>query len=136
MAVTHAALVTCNKARCRLKNTHMALMTLRLPEALHDEVSAVIDSGLYASEESFVADAVRTLLAARPDLREAVACKMYERGDWSIGRAAEWANLNIEEMKLALHRRGIVRSGNEAISELEEMAYEAIKAAGRDVQTQ
>lgn len=112
----------------------MALMTLRLPESLHNEVSAVIDSGLYASEESFVADAVRTLLAARPDLREAVACKMYERGDWSFGRAAEWADLNIEEMKLALHRRGIERSGDETIAELEEMAHTAIKAAGRNGQ--
>jgi len=136
MAVTHAALVTCNKARCRLKNTHMALMTLRLPEALHDEVSAVIDSGLYASEESFVADAVRTLLAARPDLREAVACKMYERGDWSIGRAAEWANLNIEEMKLALHRRGITRTSYEIMAELEDMARASIKTAGRNVRAQ
>lgn len=112
----------------------MALMTLRLPEALHDEVSAVIDSGLYASEESFVADAVRTLLAARPDLREAVACKMYERGDWSIGRAAEWANLNIEEMKLALHRRGIDRISYETMAELEEAARTSVKAAGRNLQ--
>lgn len=111
----------------------MAPMTLRLPPSLHDEVSAVIDSGLYASEESFVTDAVRTLLAARPDLREAVACKMYERGDWSIGRAAEWANLNIEEMKLALHRRGIERTSYETPAELEEMARASIKAAGKDV---
>lgn len=47
----------------------MAIVTLRLPDLLHDEVSAVVDAGLYANEESFVADAVRTLLAARPDLR-------------------------------------------------------------------
>ena len=112
----------------------MTLMTLRLPESLHDEVSAVIDSGLYATEESFVADAVRTLLAARPDLREAVACKMYERGAWSIGRAAEWANLNIEEMKLALHRRGIERTSYETLAEQEELARALVKATGRDVQ--
>lgn len=112
----------------------MALKTLRLPDFLHEEVSAVVDAGLYANEESFVADAVRTLMAARPDLREAVACKMYERGNWSLGRAAEWANLNIEEMKLALHRRGIERTNDASIAELEEMARAAIKAAGRDVQ--
>lgn len=112
----------------------MAFTTLRVPDSLYDEIGAVIDSGLYLSEESFVADAVRTLLAARPDLREAVACKMYERGDWSLGRAAEWANINIEEVKSALHRRGIVRMGDESMAELEEMARASIKAAGRDVQ--
>lgn len=111
----------------------MAFTTLRLPDSLYDEIGAVIDAGLYVSEESFVADAVRTLLAARPDLREAVACKMYERGDWSLGRAAEWANLNIEEMKLALHHRGIARIGDESVGELEKMARASIKAAGRDV---
>lgn len=109
----------------------MAFMTLRLPDSLHDEVSAAVAAGLYLNEESFVADAVRTLLAARPDLREAVACKMYERGDWSLGRAAEWANLNIEEMKFALHRRDIARSGDESPTELEEMARASLGAAGR-----
>lgn len=59
---------------------------------------------------------------------------MYERSDWSLGRAAEWANLNIEEMKLALHRRGIERAAPETPAEIEDMVRSALKAAGRDAQ--
>ena len=112
----------------------MALMALRLPDLLHAEVSAAVDAGLYANEESFVADAVRTLLAARPDLREAVACKLYERSEWSLGRAAEWSNLNIEEMKLSLHRRGIERTAPESPAELDAMVRAALRAAGRETE--
>jgi Arc/MetJ-type ribon-helix-helix transcriptional regulator len=74
-------------------------MTLDLPAAIRDEVLAAVAAGIYADEEAFVADAVRTLLAARPDIRKAVACRLYARGVYSLGKAAEWSGLNIEQIE-------------------------------------
>jgi len=91
----------------------------------------VVDAGLYDNEESFLADAVRTLLAARPDLRETIACKLYERGIFSLGKAAEWTGLSIESMKEVLHRHGIERTAPETPAETEVMAHEALRSAGR-----
>jgi predicted HTH domain antitoxin len=105
--------------------------TLSLP--LRDEVTALIETGLYENEELVLADAVRTFLAARPDLREAVACKLYERGRISLGRAAEWSNLSIEAMKKALYRRGVTRVAPENVAETEAMARKALETAGRTV---
>lgn len=100
---------------------------------LDEELNAVAETGLYESKEAFLADAVHTLMAARPDLREAVAAKLYERGSFSLGRAAHWAGLSIEAMKEALYRRGISREAPEDASEVEAMAREALKAARRPV---
>ncbi len=98
------------------------------------EVLAVItETGLYKSKEAFLSDAIRTIFAVRPDLREAVACRLYEKGVFSLGRAAEWAGISIEDMKESLHRAGISREAPEGPAELEAMARRALKAAGRAV---
>ena len=102
------------------------------PVRLRDEIDALIDAGLYDSEDSFLSDAVRTFLTARPDLREAIACKLYERGIFSLGRAAEWSGLSIEALKAALHHRGIERTAFETADEVSAMARKTLQAAGRD----
>jgi predicted HTH domain antitoxin len=99
---------------------------------LEAELEAVTETGLYASRESFLSDAVQTLFAARPDLREAVACRLYEKGILSLGRTAEWSGLSIEEVKERLHRRGISRQAPESVEETEAMARAAVRAAGRE----
>lgn len=104
--------------------------TTLLP-GLHHELEIVTATGLYDDPEKFLADAVRTFLAARPDLREAMACAMYVRGEISLGRAAEWSGLHIEEFKAALHRRGISRRADESPAEIRAMAEAALTAAGR-----
>ena len=114
----------------------MSTMTLDLPTAVRDEVSAAVEAGIYADEEAFVADAVRTLLAARPDVREAVACRLYERGVYSLGKAAEWSSLDVEQMKLALHRREIERTAPETPEEVEAMARAALRTSGESVRYQ
>jgi predicted HTH domain antitoxin len=68
---------------------------------------------------------------AQPDLREAIACKLYEKGVFSLGRAAEWSRISIEDLKEVLHRLGISREAPEDASETEAMALTTIKAAGR-----
>jgi predicted HTH domain antitoxin len=98
---------------------------------LDEELAAVAETGLYESREAFLADAVHTLIAARPDLREAVACKLYEKGAFSLGRAAEWAGISIEALKEALYRRGISRQAPESPAETEAMARAALRSAGR-----
>ncbi len=109
----------------------MTLDVDTLSPSLRDELAAATEAGLYDSEEAFLADAVRTFVAARPDVREALACKLYERGDFSLGRAAEWSGTSIETMKEILHHRGIVRRTNEGLNEITDMAHKALDAAGR-----
>jgi hypothetical protein len=55
---------------------------LSLSSGLQHELAAVTEAGLYESAEAFLAAAVRTFLAARPDLREAIACS-YTSGESS-----------------------------------------------------
>ncbi|HZQ09155.1 MAG TPA: UPF0175 family protein [Anaerolineae bacterium] len=93
-----------------------------LSPLLEAEVKVAAESGLYASEEEFIAEAIRTLLAARPDVRLTIACKLYERGAISLGKAAELGGLDLEAMKIALQARGISRIAPEDLSETERMA--------------
>jgi predicted HTH domain antitoxin len=106
---------------------------LALSPEWRDEFIAVTEAGLYDSEEAFVADAVRTFLTARPDLREVIACRLYARGVFSLGRAAEWSDLSVEKMKATLHRAGIVRQADEGPGEMTAIAQETLHAAGRAV---
>lgn len=102
-----------------------------LSPGLRQELAVVTATGLYSDPERFLADAVRTFLAARPDLREAMACTMYARGEISLGRAVEWSGLNIEALKDALRRRGIMRMADETAAELRTLAEAAMHVAGR-----
>jgi predicted HTH domain antitoxin len=109
----------------------MGTLGTAIRSLLDEELKAVTETGLYESREAFLSDAVETLFAARPDLREAVACTLYERGVFSLGRAAEWSRLSIDGIKEALHRRGISREAPESASDVEAMALETLKVAGR-----
>lgn len=95
---------------------------------LEAELDAVTETGLYESRESFLSDAVQTLFAARPDLREVVACRLYDKGVLSLGRAAEWTGLSIEDLKERLDRKGISRQAPETAEETEAMARAALRA--------
>ncbi len=97
---------------------------VELEEELDEELEAITETGLYKSKEAFLTDAVRTLFAARPDIREAVACRLYAKGLFSLGRAAAWSGLSIEDMKESLHRAGISREAPESLEETEAMARE------------
>jgi predicted HTH domain antitoxin len=107
--------------------------SLQLPGLLHEQIAAAQEAGFYASEAELVADAVRTLLAARPDVRIAAACRLYEQGTVSLGKAAELAGLDIEDLKRALDKRGISRTAPESLAETTEMARASLRQAGRSV---
>ena len=109
----------------------LSIANLPLSSTLVDELAAVVDTGFYADAESFLSDAIHTLLAARPELRVAVACSLYAREIFSLGKAAEWSGLTIEAMKEALHKQHIDRSSPETVDEIEKMARLSLDAAGR-----
>jgi predicted HTH domain antitoxin len=104
---------------------------LHLPNLLSEQLIAVYEAGYYDSVEELVADAVRTFLAARPDVRLAAACRLYEHGTVSLEKAGELVRLDIVAMKQALHEQGVGRDAPESLAETEEMARVALRSAGR-----
>lgn len=116
----------------------MTVSTVQFPLSaeLVDELAAVVDTGFYSDAESFLNDAIRTLLAARPELRVAVACRLYAREHFSLGKAAEWSGLSIEAMKEALHKQGVTRIAPESLDDIELMARESVVLADRTVESE
>ena len=109
------------------------MSSFSLPLDLQEELAALKETGLYPSEESILADAVRTFFAARPDLRKAVALRLYETGRLSLGRTAEWCGLSVVELKEKLHERGISRFTEDDPDLIDEMARKALKISGRSM---
>jgi predicted HTH domain antitoxin len=95
------------------------------------EISVIPSTGLYKSGDDFIRDAINTLLAARKDVRVAIASELYKRGEISFGKAVEIALVDIEEMKEILHKKGIARESGMELNEIEFIAEEAVKFAGR-----
>ena len=102
-----------------------------LPSYLREQVTAAREVGFYSSEADLLADAVRTLLAARPDLRVAIACHLFQQGSISLGKGAELAGLDIVQFKRSLHEHGVTRVAPEPPSDIAKMANSALRAAGR-----
>ena len=95
------------------------------------EIHAIPSTGYYSNENEFIKDAVNTLLSARKDLRVAVACELYKTEEISFGKACEIASVNAEEMKEALHKKGIKRKVGTSPADTVKMADEAVRLAGR-----
>ncbi len=100
-------------------------------ELIEKEIKIIPSTGLYKSGDEFLKDAVNTLLAARKDVRVAIACELYKLGEISLGKACEIASVDIEEMKEILHKKGIARKSVLKIKETDAMAKEAVKFARR-----
>ena len=78
-----------------------------LPSHIAKELDAISELGLYRDKNDFVIDAINTLLSAHRELRIAIACKLYENEEISLGRAAEIVDTSIEEMKKIIADHGI-----------------------------
>ena len=111
----------------------MASMTVSftLPPLMKKELDVVASTGYYDNKSEFIRDAIRTLLAARRDVRSALACALYDKEEISLGKASEIADVSIEEMKDMLHERGIARKVGGSAAEMEEMVRHAMTVAGR-----
>ena len=103
---------------------------LQLPNLRHEQITAARETGFYNDESELVADAIRTLLAARPDVRIATACRLYERDVVSLGKAAELAGLDIVSFKRVLDEQGVTRTAPESVAEISEMARASLRSAG------
>ena len=104
---------------------------LHLPDLLSAQLVAAHEAGYYDSVEELVAEAVRTFLVARPDVRMAAACRLYECGTVSLEKASELAGLNSVAIKRALHERFVSRVAPESLVETEGMARAALQSSGR-----
>jgi predicted HTH domain antitoxin len=104
-------------------------------DLLQLQVKAARESGFYASEADMIADAIRTLLAARPDIRLASACRLYEQGEISLGKAAELAGVDIVSFKEKLHDLGVERVDPESLDEITLMARQSLEVKTVDVET-
>lgn len=97
-------------------------INIEFPEQLKKELEVITKTGHYKSTSEFVKDAVKTILAARKDLRVSIAVELYKEG-YSLGKVAEIADVDYEEMKRILVESGIeLRRGVETVEELEEGA--------------
>lgn len=104
---------------------------VQLPDALARELDLIPETGFYKSKSEFTVEAIKTLLAVRRDLRIAVACRMYEKGEASLGGACRIADVDIETMKSALADYGIERVSDADIEEVEKMAQGSIRFSKR-----
>lgn len=105
----------------KIKGLKSETLSFTLPKTLRLELSAIIETGYYDSVSEFLRDAMRTILIDRKDLRIAIASVLYKKGKISLGKAAEIANVNYEEMKNILFEKGIKRrSGAETKEEIGE----------------
>ena len=77
------------------------------PPHIAKELDAISELGLYKDKNDFITDAINTLLSAHRELRIAIACKLYETEEISLGRAAEIVGTSIEEMKKIISDHGI-----------------------------
>jgi len=94
-------------------------ITIEFPEQLNAELEVIPKTGYYTSTSEFLKDAIKTILAARKDLRISIAIELYKTG-YSLGRVAEIADLDYEVMKELLVKSGIeIRRGTETVEELE-----------------
>ncbi len=100
-------------------------------DLIRKEIQIVSKIGFYASEDEFISEAINTLMAARKDLRIAVASELYKNDEISFGTACEIASMNIDDMKVVLHNRKVKRKVSASLDEIDPMAAEAIRIAGR-----
>jgi predicted HTH domain antitoxin len=83
----------------------------------------LVAAGLYDDEQSVMRDAMRALLAEKPQLRLEVAIYRYRNEDMSLAKAAALAGVSWERMREILLSRGVrLRLGPESEAEaLEEI---------------
>ena len=94
-------------------------LTIEFPEQLNAELEVIPKTGYYTSTSEFLKDAMKTILAARKDLRVSIAIELYKKDD-SLGRVAEIADIDYEAMKELLVKSGIkIRRGAETVEKLE-----------------
>ena len=79
------------------------------PPHIAKELEVIHELGLYKDKKDFIIHAINTMICANRNLRIAIACKLYEKEEISLGKAAEIVGTSIEEMKKILSDHVIKR---------------------------
>lgn len=89
----------------------------------------LVNAGFYESEDAVVADALRRLLRARPDLRISLAIYRYQHEAMSLARAAALAGVSWSQLREIMVERGVpLRIGPETLEEAQ-AEVEALRQA-------
>jgi predicted HTH domain antitoxin len=72
-----------------------------------EDVSLLVQEGVYADQETLVQDALRALLRSKPELRKRMALALYKQRKASLARASEVAGVDQESFKELLREAGI-----------------------------
>ena len=87
---------------------------------IEKEVNALIDSGLYPDFHAVIIDALENLVQIKKASRLDAAIQFYQKGEVTLGRAAELAGIHRFELEEVLKARGIVKKTEvDSIEELE-----------------
>ncbi len=83
------------------------VISFKPPPHIAKELDAIFELWIYKDRNDFILDAINTMLSAHRELRIAIACKLYEKEEISLGKAAEIVGTSIEEMKKIISECGI-----------------------------
>jgi predicted HTH domain antitoxin len=84
-------------------------------------LQAVVQAGIYRSEEEALSEAISTLFAVKPALRQEAAIELFKSGEISLSRAAEMAGLTRWRFQDVLAQRHIgIETDADSRDELEE----------------
>ncbi|MBU4373842.1 MAG: UPF0175 family protein [Euryarchaeota archaeon] len=101
-------------------------ITFTPPPQIAKELDAITELGVYKDKNAFILDAINTLLSSHVELRIAIACKLYENEEVSLGKAAEIVGTSIEEMKKILSEHGIKLKVGTSIPKTQDRAHAII----------
>jgi len=74
---------------------------------LLEDLSILVQEGIYKNQETLRDDAMRALLRSKPELRIQLALALYKRGSVTLSRAAEIAGVDRESFKELLREAGV-----------------------------
>lgn len=89
----------------------------------------LIKAGGYSNKENLIDDALRTLLRARPLLKQNMAIELYKVHEISLSRAAEISGLDIENFKETLIEKGVrIQVADVSVEEIDEEVEKILEA--------
>ncbi len=71
------------------------------------EPQTLVAARLYPSQAAVIADALRSLLLEKPQLRLELAIYRYQTEDISLAKAASLAGVSFDQMKMLMVQRGV-----------------------------
>lgn len=89
------------------------------------EPRELVELDLYKDEQAVIEDGVRHILRTHPEYKIEIAVKRYKEEAISLGKAADFAGLSLEDMKEILRTRGVALKGPASREEIKEDAGQA-----------